>query len=460
MMMSGPMVSVMTPSSSREVETRAPSVTIVSLYFWPEMAGSAPPIQHVAELLADSGHGVRVLAARPFYPGRAVFPDYKTGEQDREDLKGIRIDRLPTPPPRSAGLVSRLRTEGVFAVQAWLRLLRDRSHAAVVIGVCPSILAVLALVLAVPSRTRRVAIVHDIQSGLAGSLNFAGGRVIRRVLSGVERFALNRADEIVTLSEAMERSLRSLGVHRPIRVVPPTIDEDVICPLPEADGPITLLYSGNIGRKQGLDQLLDLAEALRSRAVEAKIVIRGDGNYRSTLEKKVQGRGLGDMIRFEGFCPPDRLSAGLAAGHIHLVPQDPGGASFAVPSKIYAIMAAGRPFVCTADPGSPMDRIRVASGAFLISPPNQPHRLAEAVERLMSSADERARLGRLGRAYAMATAGKDACRRAYADVVAGVPDHRRVGQRADMAAAAASCEPDGGIDPEARRARASVEGRA
>ena len=90
-----------------------------------------------------------------------------------------------------------------------------------------------------------------------------------------------------------------------------------------------------------------------------------------------------------------------------------------MPSKIYSIMAAGRPFLCTAEPGSPLDRLCEESDAFVTCRSHEPSQLADAVERLMADPAERARLGRNGRLYVEQHAGKAACARAYQALLAG-----------------------------------------
>lgn len=398
-------------------EARRPArrVIIVSLCYWPEKAGSAPPVQQMAEALARDGAEVTVLTARPSYPEQAIFPEYRDGSRDRESHHGVSIVRIPAPPQQGGGPLSILRTEGRHALGAWWQLIRQ-PRPNVVIAVCPSILAVLAMRLGVSGKARRIALVHDIQSGLAKSLGIARHSVVTALLEWLERVTLAGVDQIVTLSEAMVASLRGLGVRTAISIIPPTVDDDLIRPQPESAGPITLLYSGNIGRKQGLEQLVDLAEQLQRRQSDAVLVIRGDGNYRETLQRIAQGRALSNL-RFEPLRPAEELGESLAEGQIHLVPQNPAGAAFAVPSKIYSIMAAGRPFVCTAEVGSPLDRLCVESDAFVICPPNRAEALAEAVERLKADPGERARLGRNGRAYVERCAGRGAAARAYRALV-------------------------------------------
>jgi colanic acid biosynthesis glycosyl transferase WcaI len=393
------------------------TIVIISLCYWPEKAGGAPPVQQMAEALARSGTVVTVITARPSYPEMAVFPEYRDGSRDRETHNGVAIIRLPAAPQKAGGgPLSILKTEGAFALGALWHLIRmPRPDTA--IAVCPSILAVAAMRLGLACKVRCVAVVHDIQSGLAKSLRVARHAPITRLLEWLERITLNRIDHIVTLSHAMTDEIRGLGVATPISIIPPTVDDDLIQPLPEQPGAPMLLYSGNIGRKQGLEQLLDLADELQRRRLQCTVVIRGDGNYREALQRSAEERALNN-VRFEPLRPTEQLAASLAEGHLHLVPQNPAGAAFAVPSKIYSIMAAGRPFVCTAEPGSPLDRLRAESNAFVTCPPNQPGQLTDTVERLMADPAERTRLGQNGRAYVERYAGKAACTRAYRALLA------------------------------------------
>ena len=419
----------MTVPTERQSEVLAGTrILVVSLYYWPEQIGSAPPVQQMAQVLAEAGHEVQVLTARPAYPEMRVYPEYAGGARDQEQHQGVSIQRLPLASYRPGGsLRSRLLTEAGFALRAWWRLLRA-PRPEVVIAVCPSTLAMLAVRLAYSRRVRRLALVHDLQSGLATSLGLAPRSAIDTLLRALERAALQPMARIVTLSGAMAQAIRALGVTTPISLIPPTVDDQRIQPLPEPTGPIRLLYSGNLGRKQGLEQLIDLAAELQRRGNPATLIIRGDGNHRAALQQRAASLALRNL-RFEPLCPAERLAEGLAEGHIHLVPQNPAGASYAVPSKIYSIMAAGRPFICTAEPGSPLDRLRQESDAFVICPPNRPEQLADAIERLLANPVERARLGRNGRAYVERHAGRDAAARAYCALIAAPPSLTLTGLR-------------------------------
>jgi colanic acid biosynthesis glycosyl transferase WcaI len=375
-------------------------VLILTRHYAPEPTGSAPVMQQVAEWLAAHSIRVRTVTVRPNYPGDAIFEGYAKGERDQAVEAGVEVRRLDTHPAGSGGLLARFGPELRFMIDLWRgRLTGAIAPSLCVVSLCPSILTTLGAAPLVRSGGRHVAIVHDIQSGLGSALGSAALRAIMPILRTVERFALNRTDQIIVLSEEMRDGLIGIGVRRPIAILPPSVDTKAIVPMPRADdAPPTLLYSGNLGRKQGLEQILDLAEELLRRGSPARIVIRGDGAIRATLQADAEQRRLVNLT-FKALAPKAELAQALSEADIHLVPQIADGGAFAVPSKVFAIMAAGRPFVATADAGSSLGRLAEESGAFVCAPPQSPVALADAVERLLSNPELRSQLGRRGRDY-------------------------------------------------------------
>jgi colanic acid biosynthesis glycosyl transferase WcaI len=374
-------------------------ILFVTRYFWPELIGSAPFTSDLAEWLAKEGRQVTVLSGLPHYPGTTVFPAYQNGRLTHETMGGVLIERVRSGPPRSTSAIGRILNEADFMLRGLWALLsvRIKRHP-MVLALCPSILCVALALMARQRGGSVIAIVHDIQSGLAERLGFNGG-LLARVMRGVERSVLNRVDLVVVLSQEMKDQLRGIGVTVPIDVVPLWVDTDQIQPAEPAARPaVKVLYSGNLGRKQGLGQVVAMAEALAARRPEIEIVLRGNGNQAQELIAEIEKRQL-DNVRLAELQPNEALGTALAAGDIHLVPQNPQAASFAVPSKVYNIMAVGRPFVATALPDSTLWHLQKQSGAFLCVPPNEPLSFAEAVLKLADDPHLRAELGRRGREF-------------------------------------------------------------
>jgi colanic acid biosynthesis glycosyl transferase WcaI len=401
-----------------EVRAEPSDVLIVTRHYAPEPTGSAPVITEIAEWLAARGEMMRVLTVRPNYPGTQVFEGYRRGERDREIENGVTVTRLATRPVRGSGLMARLGPESRFLLDLALGSVSGRFKASGrVISLCPSILTTIGAQFLVRGGGRHIAIVHDVQSGLGGALGSPVLRAAMPFLRRLEGFALNRADQVIVLSPAMEAALVALGVRTPIAVLPPSIDTTHIIPEPRPPGARpTALYSGNLGRKQGLEQLIDLAQVLAARDPRIRVVIRGDGAMRERLIASARERALPN-IDFSPLAPRAQLSSALARGDVHLVPQVASGGDFALPSKVFAIMAAARPFVATAEPGSPLARLAEESGAFVCTPPQAPDRFADAVLSLMADEPRRQAMGERGRAYVMANADTEVVMRALAPLL-------------------------------------------
>src|SRR5262249_23493682 len=128
------------------------------------------------------------------------------------------------------------------------------------------------------------------------------------------------------------------------------------------------------------------------------VIMRGKGNQAAALQQQIDSQNLRN-IHIEELLPDAALYRGLMETDIHLVPQTPDAAPFALPSKIFNIMAAGRPFVATAGRYSPLWGLQRASGAFICVPPNDADAFAEAVLRLADNPGLRRILGERGKQF-------------------------------------------------------------
>ena len=368
----------------------AEPVLFVTQHYAPEEIGSGPYCTDIAAYLYRQGRIATVLTGWPHYPDAARFTGFRAddGRPSGHDEPGIVRLRHWMPSRRS--VAGRIISEVLFLLGGLRALLTRRIHRhELVLSLCPSIFAAALGQAATTRGGRHLIVVHDIQSGLAGGLGMVRFAWLLRLMRLVERIVLNRADGLIVLSEDMRTRLRQMGIRVAIDVLPIWVDTTEIRPRPHRERPApVLLYSGNLGRKQGLGQVLDLAERLARSYPGMTIILRGGGGERTAMEAAIAARNLTN-VQLADLVPRDRLAEGLADGDIHLVPQNPDGADFAIPSKIYGILAAGRSFVTTALPGSALWRLAAETSAFSCVPPNDPAAFEAAVLRL--AGDDRSR---------------------------------------------------------------------
>jgi colanic acid biosynthesis glycosyl transferase WcaI len=383
-----------------------PRLTIVSQYYWPELIGSAPYITDLAEWMAARGYAVDVVTSRPHYPSPDDYSDYADGRFDEQTRNGVRIHRI-TAGRSGSSATARLKADVGFALKA-LRHARRIGRADHVVTLVPSCLSILAGAAYARAGVTPTALIHDIESGLAAATGLAKSAPLMWLMRAAERLCFARAGRIAVLSGAMRQVLHRSGVTRPIAVIPIWIHRPPAFVPERPDGErLRVMYSGNFGRKQGLDSVLDLAERIRDSHPEVEILMQGDGSERKRLEEQAARRGLRN-VRFAGLVPIEELAASLAKASVHLVVQAAGTASYVIPSKIMSVMAVGRPMVVMADADSPTRTVLDEAGCGLAVAPDDVGALADAVTRLLADPALREEMGRRASAYALSTYEREA----------------------------------------------------
>ena len=148
-----------------------PKALIVTQYYRPELIGSAPFCGDIAEWLNRNGRCVTVLTGMPHYPDADAFPEYRNGKRKSEQINGVAVERVQTRVPKRGSVTSRLLSEGLFLLRGIWALGTGRiQRRPLIISLCPTVLSVALGSLARSRGGRHIAIVHDIQSGLAGGL--------------------------------------------------------------------------------------------------------------------------------------------------------------------------------------------------------------------------------------------------------------------------------------------------
>jgi len=258
----------------------------------------------------------------------------------------------------------------------------------------------------------------------------AGGAIQRAAQAG-ERWVTRYFSRASTISPRMVERLLQKGVE-PSRVVhfPNWVDVESIFPMSEpnllrkelglGNDQVVLLYSGNMGAKQGLEILPELAARLRGQK-RLHFVFCGDGAYRAQLEQAVAGS---ENVLFLPLQPVGRLNELLNAADIHLLPQRAGAADLVMPSKLTGMLASGRPVIATAAEGTQI--ARAVEGCGIVVEPGNVEAMAEAAEMLAGKDELRQRMGYAARVYAEKELARDAVLLRFEAALKGVVDDTAV----------------------------------
>jgi glycosyltransferase involved in cell wall biosynthesis len=361
---------------------------------------------------------------------RSYWPDFgATGQlltelsQDLAREHGSQVTVVAGGGKKSFGLVSRERHEGVDVLRAresrfarrsffgrfasylsyffsalWASFCIGRPD--VVVGLTdPPIIGLVAWAAARRTGARFVFLCQDIFPEVAVLLEDFRSERVNGVLERVNRFLVRRADRIVALGETMKRRLvegKGASAEK-IAVIHNWADSSLISPGPK-DNPFSrehglhdrfvVLHAGNIGLSQNLDSILDVASGLP----EVRFVFIGDGVRKAALEEEAKRRGLAN-VRFFPYQPRERMGETYATADLFLVSLKRGLSGYIVPSKLYGILAAGRPYVAAVEDDSEVAAITREHGCGLLVAPGDVGGMSHEISRLYRDRDLARSLG-------------------------------------------------------------------
>ncbi|MEW6347242.1 MAG: glycosyltransferase WbuB [Pseudomonadota bacterium] len=390
-------------------------ILLYGINYAPELTGIGKYTAEMAEVLAAGSHDVRVVCAPPYYPEWRVAKGFSSSRYANETRNGVRIWRAPLwvpAQPKGAGRIAHLAS---FALSSFPLLLRHAFwRPDVVVCIAPSLMNAPTGWL-VARLTGAYAWLHiqDYEVDAAFSLGMLKGSLLKRLALALERMLLRRFDTVSTISGKMvEHALRKGVEQSKVARFSNWADTEAIYPLGRRsrlrdelsipDAATVVLYSGNMGAKQGLEVLAAAANGFAHRD-DVVFVFCGNGPAREAITAIC---GNLRNCRFIDLQPLERLNELLNLADIHVLPQRADAADLVMPSKLTGMLASGRAVIAMANPGTEL--YEAVSPRGVVVPPGEAGLLVSAIEMLAGNAFERARLGRAGREFAQAVLSREA----------------------------------------------------
>jgi len=338
-------------------------ILVYGINYSPELTGIGKYTGEMVEWMARQGHEVRVITAPPYYPEWQVGKHYSSWRYRREEGAAT-VWRCPLYVPKQPSTLKRLIHLGSFALSSFFPLMAQRRWKPDrIIGVVPTLFCTPGMrLLGKLSGARTLLHIQDYEVDAMLGLGMAGkgkGGKVARLASAFERSGLHNVDYVSTISRSMMNKAQEKGVAAEkviffpnwsevarFRDVAPADVAALRAQLGLAEAHKIVLYSGNIGEKQGLENVIDAAAALSDKPWQ--FVIVGQGGGKARLEKMARERGL-QNIQFFPLQSYDALPALLKMADCHLVVQKRGAADAVLPSKLTNILAVGGNAVITAE---------------------------------------------------------------------------------------------------------------
>lgn len=412
-------------ASAGVVADARPKILVLNQYYWPGVEATAQLLAQLCEALARD-YDVTVVTGH--LHGHDLPSD--------ETRHGVRIVRVRSTAYERSRLHLRAANYASYLGDSVLTALRGERPDLVLCMTDPPVVGDIGLLVARRFGAPLLVISQDVFPEIAERVKRLEQPLVVGALRKLVALYLKRADRIVAIGETMKLRLEQKGAS-PARVVviPNWVDTSELTPEPRSnpwgatrglDERFVVMHSGNIGHAQDLDTLVRAATFLRD--LDAlRIVVIGFGARHGEVTRLAELLEVDGIVQFFGYQPRELLPLSLASADLHFVGLARGLAGYVVPSRVYGILAAGRPVLVSADTDSETVRLVEEAGCGLIVPPGRPELVAGVIRDVVEGRLSLEGMGERGRAWVETEADRDVAFDRYRRLVAelAVPSSSR-----------------------------------
>ncbi|WP_192085421.1 WcaI family glycosyltransferase [Algoriphagus sp. Y33] len=356
-------------------------ILVFGINYSPDLTGIGKYTGEMCSFLAEQGHQVTMVTAHPYYPQWELAAGYPAYFWKTELIDGVTVERCPLYIPKDPSALRKVLHEITFLgtiFPVWLKLLFKKKFDYVICLNPPFHLTIYPLLVKWFRGSKMISHVQDLQVDVVNDLGLINSKAMINLMFAFEKFYFKQSDVVSTISLGMERKIASKGISKDKQwLFPNWVDSGFITPMSKEESlrkqfglnlsDKVILYSGNLGEKQGLEYILDVALRFMGQP-DVQFVIVGNGGAKKRLEEAATEMGL-DNLRFFPLQPYEDLSRLLAVADVHLVLQKKEASDLVMPSKLTGILAAGGLALITAVEGTSLyDVVNKYTMGILIEP--------------------------------------------------------------------------------------------
>lgn len=409
--------------SSATDNAERPRILFLNRSYWPDAEATGQLLTELCEDISPS-FAITVVAGQPNQnPAGHAYRSF--GAEMHNDVE---VRRVPHTRFSKNSFLGRITNMVTYLVMSGWSTLFLRRPAVVVVETDPPILCILGAFLRWWYDCKLVVYLQDIYPDVAVALGKLPDAAWTRLLRGIFLATYRRADRIVVLSDDMRDLLLEGGLD-PARVVriPNWADTAKVYPVKEnnpfrecqgLDGKFVVMYSGNMGLSQRLENLLEAARELQSHR-EVIFLLVGDGASRAGLEKRAADLEL-DNVRFLGYQPKESLHESLSSPDLHVVVLDPKISRCLMPSKVYGVMSSGTAVLVAAPEKSELSQMTRRERIGFVVSFDDPRSWTERIRWCVEHPEELAEMGRRARELAVRDYDRRVATGQFGELLAGL----------------------------------------
>ncbi len=386
-------------------------VVFVINYFYPDYASTGQLLTELCVAL-QKDFNITVIAAQPGYAGENSATN-RMFEADK--LENINIMRIRLPKVDKTSKISRIKYIFSYFILANLALLREKGVDAIYTISQPPVLGgLIGTIGKFLKRTKHIYNIQDFNPEQAAAVSYTNKQFIFNWAKKVDKWNCSYSDCVIVVGNDMSETLKGRFENQDVPkhvVINNWTNEDEIVPLAKENESIQaflkenhledkfiIMYSGNIGLYYDLENIIKVTEHFKEYNDLAFVFI-GEGAVKQEMQVFVQDNHIHN-VHFLPYQPKEFIKYSLNAADVHLVVNQKGIKGVSVPSKIYGVMAAGKPVLGVLEQGSEAQMLIEKSRCGVVVEPQDYRGIIDSIEELYKLEKEKlVTLGLNGRDY-------------------------------------------------------------
>lgn len=412
------------------VDSDKKNLLIYAHYYYPDVASTGQILTELAEGLKDTFH-TTVICTVPSYTGK-ISQYYRKHQYYFENINGVNVLRIRVPEFRKNFTLSRLYNITAYFLSAIAATFRvERQDYVFTISQPPVLGGMLGVI---GKRIKKAKLIYNIQDfnpEQVQAVDFSHNKLVLGTMMMLDKYSCRQAQKVIVVGRDMIETLHKRFDPLPTYAyINNWIDEKEILPLPRDDERVmafkqqyglqnkfVIMYSGNIGLYYDLLNIVKVIEKFQDKA-EVVFAFIGEGSVLDELRDYQEKHRLSNMV-FIPYQDKNKLIYSLNAGDVHFVVNAKGIKGVSVPSKLYGVMAAGKPVLGILEEGSEARLIVEEAGCGISVAPGDYEAIEHLIETFIEWKDSPrlAEMGERGRDYLVNYLTKDVSIKKYRDEI-------------------------------------------
>ncbi len=371
--------------------------------FYPDIEATGQLMTDLCDELVKKGHEITVVAGQSYYLNNGN----KNPFLQRQHYNSIEIIRGYGSTFSKRFLFLRIVNLAFYFVNAFIGgFMARKKPDLVIVGTDPPVLGLIGIFFAKWYKAKFVYYCQDIYPDVGIVTGKLKNPILNFFLNQINILSFTMADNIVCIGEYMKNRILNKGINEnKIVVVHNWANTSVLYPILKDQNEFikknnlkncfTIMYSGNLGLTQNLENIIEVAKSFKDNS-KVKFLLIGDGASKLRLQNLVSQYNLSN-VEFLPYQPKGELKYSLSAPDIHLIPFEKGLSGIMVPSKVYNILACGKPYIGWIEKNSEIHSIASKFKCGITVPPGNIRNMIRAISWSIKHRDKLDEMGLRGR---------------------------------------------------------------